>query len=128
MTTTLAVYPPPPRRRMRKTWLQRQILLFEVTVGPYVMSPGEKLAFYTFLFLFLSLLTAAVALYLPQHLQTITRRLLFYIFGDDCVIRNEDVLGYNSDFIEVVGFKGNNAIAKPLGFSMGHGEVQSYMG
>ncbi|KAK6355695.1 hypothetical protein TWF718_000088 [Orbilia javanica] len=126
MTTTLSVYPPPPRKRMRKTWIQRQLLLFEVTFGPFVMSPGEKLAFYTFLFLFFSLLTATVTLYLPQHLQTTTRRLLFYIFGDDSVIRNEDILGYSSAFVQVEG--GNAGIETPPRFSIGYREVKSYMG
>ncbi|KAF3174121.1 hypothetical protein TWF106_007691 [Orbilia oligospora] len=128
MTTTLSVYRHPPRRRPRKTWLQRQFLLFEVTFGLYMMSPAEKLAFYTFLFLFLGFLTVAVTLYLPQHLQTVARRLLFYIFGDHGVIRNQDVLEYNSVFTEVVRVSRNAAMDTPPEFSIRHGEAMTSMG
>ncbi|KAK6500443.1 hypothetical protein TWF481_010787 [Arthrobotrys musiformis] len=126
MTTTLST---PPRRRMRRNWLQRQFLLFEVTFGSFVMSPGEKLAFYAFLILFLTFLTTTVALYLPLHLRTIFRRLVFYLFGDDGV--RGDVLGYpyNAGFVEVLGHgNGNMVVDKPPGVSIGHGEVKSYMG
>ncbi|KAK6530658.1 hypothetical protein TWF281_007497 [Arthrobotrys megalospora] len=131
MTTMLSTYYTP---RKRKTWLQRQFLLFEVTFCPYVMTPGEKWAFYTFLFFFLSLLMAAVALYLPQHLQTVARRVCFYIYGDDSVIRDVDVLGYKSAFVEgsksivTTLLSGNNFMDTAPGFSAGHGDVKSYMG
>ncbi|KAF3940965.1 hypothetical protein ABW19_dt0207090 [Dactylella cylindrospora] len=105
----------------RKSWLRRKLLWFEVHFCPYVLTPGEKTAFYTFLFLFLGLLTAAVALYLPQHLQTVARRAYFYLYGDESVIRQVDVLEYSS-------FEMRNAGVGYPGFSSGRqGDVKTYI-
>lgn len=89
------------------------------------MTPGEKWVFYTFLFLFLALLLAAVMLYLPQHLQTVARRAYFYLVGDDSVIREVDVLEYSSFEMKGAGAAGGNAV-DGVSSSLGQ-EATTYM-
>ncbi|EPS45751.1 hypothetical protein H072_263 [Dactylellina haptotyla CBS 200.50] len=120
--------------RTRKSWLQRKFLLFEVTFCPYLMSTSEKWAFYAFLLLFFSLLTAAVTLCLPLYLQGFAQRACFYLFGDD----NGPIGG--ASVLEHPNFKltrsvaeaaaaafANTELATP-GFSLSQGDVKSYMG
>ncbi|RVD83296.1 uncharacterized protein DFL_007691 [Arthrobotrys flagrans] len=77
-------------------YVRRKHYQFEVTFTSYMLTSTEKIVFNTFIFLFLGFLTAAITLYLPQHVQTITRRAYFYIVGDESVIRQEDVLDYST--------------------------------
>ncbi|KAF3902354.1 hypothetical protein AA313_de0207781 [Arthrobotrys entomopaga] len=78
------------------TLVRRKVYQFEVTFTSYMLTSTEKIIFNTFIFLFLGFLTMAVTLYLPQHVQTITRRAYFYVVGDESVIRQEDVLDYST--------------------------------
>ncbi|KAF3931391.1 hypothetical protein ABW19_dt0200871 [Dactylella cylindrospora] len=78
------------------TFVRRKVYQFEVTFTSYMLTSTEKFVFNTFIFLFLGFLTAAITLYLPQHVQTIARRAYFYVVGDESVIREEDVLDYSS--------------------------------
>ncbi|KAK6359118.1 hypothetical protein TWF696_000285 [Orbilia brochopaga] len=121
-------YPVTPRRK--KSWFRRKLLLFEVTFCPYVMTPSEKWAFYTFLFLFLGLFAAAVALYLPQHVQTVVRRAYFYVVGDNSVIRERDVPDYSTFETEggpLVGFADTVGDGVAVAISVGKEELKSYM-
>ncbi|KAL2258573.1 hypothetical protein VTK26DRAFT_8073 [Humicola hyalothermophila] len=63
-------------------WLQLKHYQFEVTLGVYMYTPGEKFFFYSVLFLLLSLTFIATVLYLPQHLQFILSRAWFYVHGE----------------------------------------------
>ncbi|KAK6530421.1 hypothetical protein TWF694_003773 [Orbilia ellipsospora] len=129
-------YYSPPRKS--RSWLQRKFLIFEVTFGPGVMSPGEKFTFYAFLFLFLSLLIAAVSLYLPTYLESAARRTYFYLFGDDSLIREFDVLEYSgfevtrsaAQVADAAGFARDtvNTGLAVAGFSLVPDDVKSYMG
>ncbi|KAF3910674.1 hypothetical protein ABW21_db0206664 [Orbilia brochopaga] len=122
-------YPTTPRPK--KSWLRRKLLLFEVTFCPYLMTPIEKWAFYTFLLLFLGLFAAAVTLYLPQHVQTVVRRAYFYVIGDDSVIRKRDVLGYSTFDADGGASMAEYADSIEDGIeaaiSMGKEELKSYM-
>ncbi|KAJ6257393.1 hypothetical protein Dda_8282 [Drechslerella dactyloides] len=119
----------PTTRPRKKSWLQRKLFLFEVTFCPYVMTPSEKWAFYTFLFLFLGLFAAAVALYLPQHMQTVARRAYFYLVGDDSVIREVDVLDYLDmrGSAELSGSDWDAVNGAAAAISLGQEELKSYM-
>jgi Small subunit of serine palmitoyltransferase-like len=50
---------------------------YEVTFPLYVMSPGEKLAFNSFMLMFLSLLIFTTVTYLPPLVLTASRKLLW---------------------------------------------------
>ncbi|MCJ1446776.1 MAG: hypothetical protein MMC23_007283 [Stictis urceolatum] len=102
-------------------WLQRKRYQYEVTVPLYMMTPTEKFIFSTpypvahwftpftlfpsqapikpetnasdsFLFLVLSLIIIAAALYLPEHISTIARRAAFYWAGEDAHAQLKDAL------------------------------------
>ncbi|EPS40652.1 hypothetical protein H072_5485 [Dactylellina haptotyla CBS 200.50] len=75
---------------------RRKVYQFEVTFTSYMLTSTEKIIFNTLIFLFLGFLTAAITLYLPQHVQTIARRAYFYVVGDESVIRKEDMLDYST--------------------------------
>ncbi|GAB7351278.1 hypothetical protein MBLNU459_g1696t1 [Dothideomycetes sp. NU459] len=63
-------------------WLQRKRYQYEVTFSLYMMTPTEKFIFNSVLFLFLSMVTIAASLYLPEHIAIIARRAYYYIAGD----------------------------------------------
>jgi len=64
-------------------WLQRKRYQYEVTFSLYMLTPTEKFIFNSFLFLFISMILIATALYLPQHIAFLSRRAFFYYHGDD---------------------------------------------
>ncbi|KAF1844755.1 uncharacterized protein K460DRAFT_405039 [Cucurbitaria berberidis CBS 394.84] len=67
-------------------WFQRKRYQYEVTFSLYMLTSTEKFIFNSVLFLLLSLFIIAASLYLPEHLNIITRRLSYYFSG------NEDTL------------------------------------
>ncbi|KAI9729509.1 MAG: hypothetical protein M1818_008481 [Claussenomyces sp. TS43310] len=69
-------------------WLQRKRYQYEVTFSLYMLTPTEKFIFNSFLFLFVSMMLIAAALYLPQHMAFLTRRAFFYYHGDDAAAKS----------------------------------------
>ncbi|KAF3913390.1 hypothetical protein ABW20_dc0107865 [Dactylellina cionopaga] len=110
--------------RKPKSWLRRKLLLFEVTFCLYMMTPVEKLALYSFFALSISLLAAATMLCLPQHIRTVAERACFYIFGDSNLIGEMDIPDY-SRFETTTRYAAAPVAAS---FSLGWGDVKSYMG
>jgi hypothetical protein len=113
----LALYPSSLLR-----WFQRKRYQYEVTFSLYMLTPTEKFIFSEFclvlypedepfvnrfaildsiLFLFLSMVTIAVALYLPRHVSIIAHRAYYYVSGD--VLKNgttaSDILGTTADIL-----------------------------
>ncbi|KAK5993369.1 hypothetical protein PT974_06799 [Cladobotryum mycophilum] len=66
---------------VRKT-LGRKVLQFEVTFAVYMLTPYEKFAFYSIVFLLMSLTLIAATLYLPHHVSILAGRVWYYINGD----------------------------------------------
>lgn len=64
-------------------WLQRKRYQYEVTFSLYMLTPTEKFIFNSFLFLFLSMITIAASLYLPEHIANVASRAWFYYAGDE---------------------------------------------
>ncbi|THX67672.1 hypothetical protein D6D04_10775 [Aureobasidium pullulans] len=73
----LALYPSSLLR-----WFQRKRYQYEVTFSLYMLTPTEKFIFNSILFLFLSMVSIAVALYLPRHVKIIAHRAYYYVSGD----------------------------------------------
>ncbi|KAJ4369803.1 hypothetical protein N0V83_005567 [Neocucurbitaria cava] len=67
-------------------WFQRKRYQYEVTFSLYMLTPTEKFIFNSVLFLLLSLFIIAASLYLPEHMNIISKRLSYYFSG------NEDTL------------------------------------
>ncbi|KAH0292238.1 hypothetical protein M436DRAFT_78845 [Aureobasidium namibiae CBS 147.97] len=91
----LALYPSSLLR-----WFQRKRYQYEVTFSLYMLTPTEKFIFNSILFLFLSMVTIAVALYLPRHVSIIAHRAYYYLSGD--LLKNgtaSDVLGTTADIL-----------------------------
>ncbi|KAI4785725.1 hypothetical protein E4T44_14038 [Aureobasidium sp. EXF-8845] len=92
----LALYPSSLLR-----WFQRKRYQYEVTFSLYMLTPTEKFIFNSILFLFLSMVTIAVALYLPRHVSIIAHRAYYYVSGD--VLKNgtiaSDILGTTADIL-----------------------------
>ncbi|KAL1306602.1 hypothetical protein AAFC00_005286 [Neodothiora populina] len=63
-------------------WVERKRYQYEVTFSLYMMTPTEKFIFNSILFLFLSMVTIAASLYLPEHITFICRRAFYYVAGD----------------------------------------------
>ncbi|KAI5207559.1 hypothetical protein E4T42_02892 [Aureobasidium subglaciale] len=63
-------------------WFKRKRYQYEVTFSLYMLSPTEKFIFNSILFLFLSMVSIAVALYLPRHVKIIAHRAYYYVSGD----------------------------------------------
>ncbi|KAI4753122.1 hypothetical protein E4T52_14690 [Aureobasidium sp. EXF-3400] len=102
----LALYPSSLLR-----WFQRKRYQYEVTFSLYMLTPTEKFIFNepfanpvaildSILFLFLSMVTIAVALYLPRHVSIIAHRAYYYLSGD--LLKNgttSEVLGTTADIL-----------------------------
>ncbi|KAH0167361.1 hypothetical protein KCU67_g3914, partial [Aureobasidium melanogenum] len=91
----LALYPSSLLR-----WFQRKRYQYEVTFSLYMLSPTEKFIFNSILFLFLAMVSIAVALYLPRHVRIIAHRAYYYVSGD--VLKNgttSAVLGTTPDIL-----------------------------
>jgi hypothetical protein len=116
---TLALYPSSLLR-----WFQRKRYQYEVTFSLYMLTPTEKFIFSecsmtalcsilqlchllitsqfldSILFLFLSMVSIAVALYLPRHVSIIAHRAYYYLSGD--LLKNgtaSEVLGTTADIL-----------------------------
>ncbi|KAL1583016.1 hypothetical protein WHR41_08474 [Cladosporium halotolerans] len=63
-------------------WVQKKKYQYEVTFALYMLTPTEKFVFNSILFLFVSMLGIAAALYLPDHITIIARRSFYYWAGD----------------------------------------------
>ncbi|KFH40251.1 hypothetical protein ACRE_090890 [Hapsidospora chrysogenum ATCC 11550] len=63
-------------------WLQRKLYHFELSLSVYMMTPGEKFAFYSILFLLCGLTCIAMVLYLPHHISFLVGRAWYYINGE----------------------------------------------
>ncbi|KAF2736805.1 hypothetical protein EJ04DRAFT_575027 [Polyplosphaeria fusca] len=72
------LYPGPLLR-----WLQLKRYQYEVTFALYMLTATEKFIFNSLLFLLVSLLIIAVALYLPEHVVLISNRIFYYFLGDE---------------------------------------------
>ncbi|KAF2156168.1 hypothetical protein K461DRAFT_275280 [Myriangium duriaei CBS 260.36] len=70
-----------PSRVLR--YLQRKRYQYEVTFSLYMMTPTEKFIFNSILFLFVSMVLIAAALYLPTNTANVARRAWYYLGGDD---------------------------------------------
>jgi hypothetical protein len=115
----LALYPSSLLR-----WFQRKRYQYEVTFSLYMLTPTEKFIFSecsitalcsilqlchllitsqfldSILFLFLSMVSIAVALYLPRHVSIIAHRAYYYLSGD--LLKNgtaSEVLGTTADIL-----------------------------
>ncbi|CAD0091677.1 unnamed protein product [Aureobasidium mustum] len=65
----LALYPSSLLR-----WFQRKRYQYEVTFSLYMLTPTEKFIF--------TMVSIAVALYLPRHVRIIAHRAYYYVSGD----------------------------------------------
>ncbi|CEJ80949.1 hypothetical protein VHEMI01105 [[Torrubiella] hemipterigena] len=65
-----------------REWLRRKQLQIEVTFAVYMFTPTEKFAFYSIVFLLVSLTFIAAILYLPHHISILSGRVWYYINGD----------------------------------------------
>ncbi|KAH7318547.1 hypothetical protein B0I35DRAFT_432357 [Stachybotrys elegans] len=65
-----------------RRWLGVKLYQFEVTFAVYMFTPWEKFAFYSILFLLVSLTFIAALLYLPQHIFILSGRVWYYINGE----------------------------------------------
>ncbi|KAI6782457.1 uncharacterized protein J7T54_001314 [Emericellopsis cladophorae] len=63
-------------------WLQRKKHHFELSFAVYMMTPGEKFAFYSIFFLLSALTFIAIILYLPHHISFLVGRAWYYINGE----------------------------------------------
>ncbi|KAM0710859.1 hypothetical protein Q7P35_001597 [Cladosporium inversicolor] len=63
-------------------WVQKKKYQYEVTFSLYMLTPTEKFVFNSILFLLVSMLGIAAALYLPDHIAIIARRSFYYWAGD----------------------------------------------
>ncbi|KEQ65243.1 uncharacterized protein M437DRAFT_15764, partial [Aureobasidium melanogenum CBS 110374] len=63
-------------------WFQRKRYQYEVTFSLYMLTPTEKFIFNSILFLFLAMVSIAVALYLPRHVSIIAHCAYYYVSGD----------------------------------------------
>ncbi|KAM0691360.1 hypothetical protein Q7P36_010131 [Cladosporium allicinum] len=63
-------------------WVQKKKYQYEVTFSLYMLTPTEKFVFNSVLFLLVSMLGIAAALYLPDHIAIIARRSFYYWAGD----------------------------------------------
>ncbi|KAG9673257.1 hypothetical protein KCU85_g4571, partial [Aureobasidium melanogenum] len=91
----LALYPSSLLR-----WFQRKRYQYEVTFSLYMLTPTEKFIFNSILFLFLAMVSIAVALYLPRHVSIIAHRAYYYVSGD--LLKNgttTGVLGTTADIL-----------------------------
>lgn len=75
-------------------WLARKRYQYEVTFSLYMLTPTEKFIFNSVLFLVLSMVVIAAALYLPEHIAMVARRTWFYYAGDERL--GGDVIGGDS--------------------------------
>ncbi|KAH0350889.1 hypothetical protein KCU81_g2310, partial [Aureobasidium melanogenum] len=91
----LALYPSSLLR-----WFQRKRYQYEVTFSLYMLTPTEKFIFNSILFLFLAMVSIAVALYLPRHVSIIAHCAYYYVSGD--LLKNgttTGVLGTTADIL-----------------------------
>jgi hypothetical protein len=73
-------------------WLSLKMYQFELTLGVYVMTPAEKLAFFAIFTVVIGLAIAATLLYMPQKAVFVVARLLYCLHGQQGLV--EQQIGY----------------------------------
>ncbi|KAJ6092242.1 hypothetical protein N7467_004211 [Penicillium canescens] len=63
-------------------WVRLKIYQYEVTFAIYMLTPIEKLIFNTLLLTLITMITAGIYIYLPDHLRAIYGRLYYYWAGE----------------------------------------------
>ncbi|KAJ5326389.1 hypothetical protein MYU51_010191 [Penicillium brevicompactum] len=63
-------------------WMRLKVYQYEVTFALYMLTPIEKFIFNTFLLTLVTMITAGIYIYLPDHLRAIYGRLYYYWAGE----------------------------------------------
>ncbi|KAE8148465.1 hypothetical protein BDV25DRAFT_158195 [Aspergillus avenaceus] len=63
-------------------WIRLKIYQYEVTFAVYMLTPTEKFIFNSLLLTLISMIMAAIYVYLPDHLRSVYSHLCYYWAGE----------------------------------------------